>query len=88
MGAAVGIVGTSGAGKTTVVDILLGLLEIKTGGVYADGVSIKENYRSWLKNVVQSGGRLVQDKYLRIIVERQFQIYLLFCAGLFGDVYY
>ena len=51
VGAAVGIVGTSGAGKTTVVDILLGLLEIKTGGVYADGVSIQENYRSWLKNV-------------------------------------
>lgn len=51
VGAAVGIVGTSGAGKTTVVDILLGLLEIQTGGVYADGVSIKENYRSWLKNV-------------------------------------
>ena len=50
-GAAVGIVGASGAGKTTVVDILLGLLEIQTGGVYADGVSIKENYRSWLKNV-------------------------------------
>lgn len=51
VGAAVGIVGTSGAGKTTVVDILLGLLEIQTGGVYADGVSIRENYRSWLKNV-------------------------------------
>ena len=51
VGAAVGIVGASGAGKTTVVDILLGLLEIQTGGVYADGVSIKENYRSWLKNV-------------------------------------
>ena len=51
VGAAVGIVGTSGAGKTTVVDILLGLLEIQTGGVYADGVNIKENYRSWLKNV-------------------------------------
>ena len=51
VGAAVGIVGASGAGKTTVVDILLGLLDIQTGGVYADGVSIKENYRSWLKNV-------------------------------------
>ena len=51
VGAAVGIVGTSGAGKTTVVDILLGLLEIRTGGVYADGVNIRENYRSWLKNV-------------------------------------
>ena len=51
VGAAVGIVGASGAGKTTVVDILLGLLDTQTGGVYADGVSIKENYRSWLKNV-------------------------------------
>ena len=45
------LLGRAGAGKTTVVDILLGLLEIQTGGVYADGVSIKENYRSWLKNV-------------------------------------
>lgn len=51
VGTAVGIVGTSGSGKTTVVDILLGLLEIKTGGVYADDVNIKDCYRSWLKNV-------------------------------------
>lgn len=51
VGASVGIVGTSGAGKTTVVDILLGLLEVQTGGVYADDVNIKENYRAWLKNV-------------------------------------
>lgn len=51
VGAAVGIVGTSGSGKTTVVDILLGLLEVKNGSVYADGVDIKTQYRSWLKNV-------------------------------------
>ena len=51
VGAAVGIVGISGAGKTTIVDILLGLLEIQTGGIYADGVSVKEHYRSWLQNV-------------------------------------
>ena len=51
IGASVGIVGTSGSGKTTVVDILLGLLEVQTGGVYADGVNIKDEYRSWLKNV-------------------------------------
>lgn len=51
VGAAVGIVGTTGAGKTTVVDILLGLLEIQTGGVYADGINIKDKYRNWLKNV-------------------------------------
>ena len=51
IGASVGIVGASGAGKTTVVDILLGLLEVQSGGVYADDVNIKDEYRSWLKNV-------------------------------------
>ena len=51
VGAAVGIVGTSGAGKTTVVDILLGLLEVRSGGVYADNVNVREHYRSWLKNI-------------------------------------
>jgi len=51
VGASVGIVGTSGAGKSTVVDILLGLLEVKSGSIYADGVDVKANYRKWLKNV-------------------------------------
>ncbi|MCR5716510.1 MAG: ATP-binding cassette domain-containing protein, partial [Lachnospiraceae bacterium] len=51
VGSSVGIVGTSGAGKTTVVDILLGLLETKSGGVYADGVNVKTRYREWLKNI-------------------------------------
>lgn len=51
VGAAVGIVGTSGAGKSTVVDILLGLLEPQEGKILADGTNIKEHYRGWLKNV-------------------------------------
>ncbi len=51
VGASVGIVGTSGAGKSTVVDILLGLLEVKTGAIYADGQDVKQHYRQWLKNV-------------------------------------
>lgn len=51
VGASVGIVGTTGAGKSTVVDILLGLLEVKSGVVLADGVDTKQNYRKWLKNV-------------------------------------
>lgn len=50
-GKSVGIVGTSGAGKSTVVDIMLGLLQARSGGIYADGVDIREHYRSWLKNV-------------------------------------
>ena len=51
IGAAVGIVGSSGSGKTTVVDILLGLLELQTGAIYADGVDVKDNYEAWLKNI-------------------------------------
>lgn len=51
VGAAVGIVGTSGAGKTTVVDILLGILKVQSGKIYADGVDVKEHYREWLKNI-------------------------------------
>lgn len=44
----VGIVGASGAGKTTAVDILLGLLAPKGGHVYCDGVDVMENYPGWL----------------------------------------
>lgn len=51
VGSAVGIVGTTGAGKSTVVDILLGLLELRTGTILADGRDVKENYRGWLKNI-------------------------------------
>ncbi len=51
VGTSVGIVGTSGAGKSTVVDILLGLLEIQSGQILADGKDVKKDYRGWLKNV-------------------------------------
>ena len=51
VGAAVGIVGSSGSGKTTVVDILLGLLQLETGAIYADGMDVKKHYEEWLKNI-------------------------------------
>ncbi len=51
VGASVGIVGESGAGKTTVVDILLGLLAPEKGSILADGVDTKEHYREWLLNI-------------------------------------
>ncbi len=51
VGKSVGIVGTSGAGKTTIVDILLGLLRLETGSILADGVEVREHYASWLKNI-------------------------------------
>ena len=51
IGSSVGIVGTSGSGKSTVVDILLGLLEVREGKIYADGVDVKTQYRKFLKNI-------------------------------------
>lgn len=51
VGQSVGIVGTTGAGKSTVVDILLGLLKLQEGQILADGVEVREHYQSWLKNV-------------------------------------
>lgn len=51
IGASVGIVGVSGAGKSTIVDVLLGLLEVREGAVLADGAEVKTRYRSFLKNI-------------------------------------
>ena len=51
VGSAIGIVGGSGAGKTTIVDIILGLLQLEDGEITADGVNVKEHYREWLKNI-------------------------------------
>jgi ABC-type multidrug transport system fused ATPase/permease subunit len=44
----VGLVGTTGSGKTTTVDIILGLLEAQKGTLEIDGKIItKKNLRSW-----------------------------------------
>ncbi len=51
VGASVGIVGTSGAGKSTVVDILLGLLKPQEGRILADGEEVRDRYRGFLKNI-------------------------------------
>ena len=51
VGQSVGIVGTTGAGKTTIVDIMLGLLRIDEGKILADGVDVATDYRGWLKNI-------------------------------------
>lgn len=51
IGKSIGIVGTSGAGKTTIIDILLGLLKLQGGKVLADDVDIQTHYREWLANV-------------------------------------
>jgi ABC-type bacteriocin/lantibiotic exporter with double-glycine peptidase domain len=48
----VGFVGSTGSGKTTVVDIILGLLKPQTGTVEIDGQKINSgNLRSWQRSV-------------------------------------
>ena len=51
VGQSVGIVGASGSGKTTAIDILLGLLQPQSGCVKVDGCDIQENYAGWLSQL-------------------------------------
>lgn len=50
-GAFVGIIGASGAGKTTFVDILLGLIRPNAGNIFVDNVDIHNNIRGWQANL-------------------------------------
>jgi ABC-type multidrug transport system fused ATPase/permease subunit len=57
----VGFVGPTGSGKTTLVDIILGLLDPKKGFLEIDGKKItKQNVRSWQKSI----GYVPQNIYL------------------------
>ena len=51
IGASVGVVGASGAGKSTIVDIMLGLLEVKSGEILCDGIDAIEHYPEWLSHI-------------------------------------
>lgn len=59
-GKSVGIMGASGAGKSTIVDVLLGLLHAQEGTITCDGVDIFKNYESWLSQI----GYIPQSIYL------------------------
>jgi ABC-type multidrug transport system fused ATPase/permease subunit len=57
----VGLVGATGCGKTTTVDIILGLLEAQKGTLEVDGkVITKQNARSWQRSL----GYVPQQIYL------------------------
>ncbi|MEO0688271.1 MAG: ATP-binding cassette domain-containing protein, partial [Cyanobacteria bacterium J06649_11] len=46
-GESIGFIGQSGAGKTTLVDIVLGLLIPQQGDILVDGASIYNNLEDW-----------------------------------------
>lgn len=50
-GDSVGIVGASGAGKTTTVDLMLGLLQPNNGAIYIDGMNMLSNLHGWLNQI-------------------------------------
>ena len=50
-GSIIGIKGPSGVGKTTLVNIILGLLKPTSGDVLVDGIEINKNLESWQKNI-------------------------------------
>lgn len=56
----VAFVGASGAGKSTMVDILLGLLKPQYGKIYADDMNIQKNILTWQKEI----GYIPQTIYL------------------------
>ncbi|MEH7380042.1 ABC transporter ATP-binding protein [Bacillus sp. JJ1533] len=60
IGSSVAFVGASGAGKTTIVDIILGLLEPEDGKVLVDGKELSELMDVWKQKI----GYIPQSIYL------------------------
>ena len=50
-GAAVAFTGSSGAGKSTIVDLLLGLLTPASGEIRVDGHNIADHLSAWQRNI-------------------------------------
>ncbi|MGI6245939.1 MAG: ABC transporter ATP-binding protein [Pseudochelatococcus sp.] len=51
-GARVGIVGKTGSGKSTLMDLVIGLLEPTQGDIFIDGVKLtSDNRAAWQKNI-------------------------------------
>ena len=60
VGSSVGLVGSSGAGKTTLVDLLLGLLCPDSGGIFYGEQNIRDYRESWGRKL----GYIPQNIYL------------------------
>ncbi|MDD5430601.1 MAG: ABC transporter ATP-binding protein [Candidatus Omnitrophica bacterium] len=56
-GESIGIIGKTGSGKTTLIDLILGLLQPTSGGIYLDGVKISQDsnpqlLRKWQSDLI------------------------------------
>lgn len=52
IGTTIGVVGSTGAGKTTLVDVILGLLPPQSGKILVDDLEVTaENRRGWMANI-------------------------------------
>ena len=60
VGKSVGIVGGSGGGKSTLIDIIMGLFNASRGQVLVDGKNIQNNLNGWQRNI----GYVAQNIYL------------------------
>jgi ABC-type multidrug transport system fused ATPase/permease subunit len=48
----IGIIGDSGCGKSTFLDLLMGLIQPTSGSIYVDGIKLtKYNLQKWQKNI-------------------------------------
>ena len=59
-GTTIGLIGESGIGKTTLINIILGLMRPTSGSVCIDGVDIFENIKNWQSQI----GYVPQNIYL------------------------
>ena len=60
IGSTIGIVGESGIGKTTLINIILGLIDPLKGNIEVNGININKNVENWQKQI----GYVPQDTFL------------------------
>ena len=59
-GSKIGIIGESGSGKSTFIDILMGLLTNYKGEILIDGKNVRSSFSGWQKNI----GCVPQDVFI------------------------
>ncbi|MCK5812579.1 MAG: ABC transporter ATP-binding protein [Clostridiales bacterium] len=60
-GQTIAILGGTGAGKTTLVNLLVRLFDVKSGAVTIDGINVKDINRKWLRKKI---GIVLQEPFL------------------------